>query len=235
MSMDGKVVWITGGRSGIGKAIAEAFAELNVHVILSSRDADALRAVADTMPKNVHALPCDVTDAAQVRAAVLRIAQDFGRVDVLINNAGSTVFKSFTDTSLEEFDQLHATNLRGPFLCSKEVLPGMLEQAEGYIVMINSMAALNVFQNSSVYSATKSGLKMLADCLRSEVRGRGIRVISVFPGATNTPIWPEQVRTKHAGSMMTPEDVARAVVETCTTSSRVLIEEIRLQPVGGAL
>ena len=235
MSLEGKVIWITGGRSGIGKAVAEVCAAQNAHVILSSRDADALRAVADTMPANVHALPCDVTDAGQVQAAALRIAQDFGAVDILVNNAGSTVFKSFIETSIEEFDQLHATNLRGPFLCSKAVLPGMLERGEGSIVMINSMAALNVFPNSSVYSATKSGLKMLSDCVRNEVRGSGIRVISIFPGGTNTPIWPDKVREKHAETMMTPGDVAHAVIESCTTSSRVMIEEISLQPVGGAL
>jgi 3-hydroxy acid dehydrogenase/malonic semialdehyde reductase len=235
MLIDEKIIWITGGRSGIGKAIAQSFAALGARVILSSRDADALKEVAHELGPQVHALPCDVTDAGQVQAAALRIFQDFGRVDILVNNAGSTVFKSFVETSVEEFDDLSTTNLRGPFLCSKAVLPAMLERGEGFIIMINSVAALNVFPNSSVYSATKGGLKMLADCLRAEVRAAGVRVVSIFPGATNTPIWPEKMRASHGHKMMSPGDVAEAVVASCMASPSVLYEEIIMQPVGGAI
>jgi 3-oxoacyl-[acyl-carrier protein] reductase len=156
-------------------------------------------------------------------------------VNVLVNNAGTTVFRSFMESEVQDFDALLATNLRGPFLTSKAVLPAMVERGSGTIVMINSMAALQVFPNSSLYAATKGGLKMLTDCIRGEVRASGVRVVSIFPGATNTPIWPDKVREKHGSRMMTPEDVAHAVLTACSAPDQVLFEDIVMQPIGGGI
>lgn len=235
MQFEGKTIWVTGGRSGIGRAIAAQFSERGANVVLSGRDEDGLAETARELGSLVTPMACDVSDAGQVEKTARAITDRFGSIDVLVNNAGSTVFKSFMATSIEEFDELAATNLRGPFLCSRAVLPGMLEQNEGAIVMINSMAALNVFPDSSVYSATKGGLKMLADCLRFEVRTSGVRVISIFPGATNTAIWPERLREKHSAKMMSPEDVARAVMTACEAPAGVLFEDIVMQPIGGGI
>ncbi len=235
MQFDGQTVWITGARSGIGRAIAEAFVREGAQVYISGRDANGLRDTAEEIGKAVHAITCDVTDADDVSRTCSKILEAAGRIDILINNAGSTVFKPFTDTSIEDFDRLMATNVRGPFLTSKAVLPGMIARGAGSIVMINSMAALQVFPNSSAYAGTKGGLKMLSDCLRGEVRSSGVRVLSVFPGATNTPIWPESVRKKHGDAMMTSEDVAEAVVGACAASPNVMVENIVMQPIGGPL
>ena len=235
MENESKTVWITGGRSGIGNAIAAGFVRQNATVYISSRDAGGLEEAATALGGNVHALACDVTDAEDVRAAYAQIAESHGQVDVLVNNAGATVFSSFLESEVQDFDDLLATNLRGPFLTSKAVLPAMVERGTGTIVMINSMAALQVFPNSSLYAATKGGLKMLSDCMRSEVRASGVRVISVFPGATNTPIWPDKVREKHGSRMMTAEDVAHAVLTACSAPEQVLFEDIVMQPIGGGI
>ncbi len=235
MAFEGKTVWITGGGTGIGKAIAAAFVSEGAKVVLSGRSAARIDEVAAELGNGVRAIPCDVSDANEVAAVTARIADLCGPIEVLVNNAGVTVFKPFLDTSIEEFDQLSSVNLRGPFLCSRAVLPSMIDRGGGTIVMINSMAARQVFANSSVYAATKGGLKWMADCLRLEVRKSGVRVINVHPGATNTPIWPDVVRSKHAERMMHPEDVALAILSACKAPASVMVEEIVLQPIGGTL
>jgi NAD(P)-dependent dehydrogenase (short-subunit alcohol dehydrogenase family) len=235
MEIESRTVWITGGRSGIGRAIAEGFLRQDATVYISGRNAAGLDETAAALGGTVHALQCDVTDAADVQAGYARIAGESGKVDVLVNNAGSTVFRSFMESEVQDFDALLATNLRGPFLTSKAVLPAMVERGSGTIVMINSMAALQVFPNSSLYAATKGGLKMLTDCIRGEVRASGVRVVSIFPGATNTPIWPDKVREKHGSRMMTPENVAHAVLTACSAPDQVLFEDIVMQPIGGGI
>lgn len=185
--------------------------------------------------ENLFLLPCDVADESAVHTAGQEIASRFGGVDILINNAGTTVFRPFLSSTIEDFDTLNSTNLRGPFLCTRAVLPGMLEKGKGAVVMVSSMAAVHAFPDSSVYSAGKAGLKAMADCLRLEVRKSGIRVISVFPGATYTDIWPSRVLEKHGGKMMQPEDVASAIVHACSAPNGVMYEEIFMQPIGGGL
>ncbi|MGB5075507.1 MAG: SDR family oxidoreductase [Bacteroidota bacterium] len=235
MAFEGKTVWITGGGTGIGKAIAAGFLREGAQVVLSGRTAKRIDDAAAELGSGVRAIPCDVSDKNEVAAVTARITELCGPIDILINNAGVTVFKPFLSTSVEEFDELTSVNLRGPFLTTQAVLPSMIERGGGTVVMINSMAARQVFANSSVYAATKGGLKWLADCLRLEVRGSGVRVINIHPGATNTPIWPEVVRDKHAERMMRPEDVAEAIISACKAPASIMIEEIVMQPIGGAL
>jgi NAD(P)-dependent dehydrogenase (short-subunit alcohol dehydrogenase family) len=235
MSFEGKTVWITGGGTGIGKALAAGFAREGAQVVLSGRAAKRIDDVAAEIGNGVRAIPCDVSDAGEVAAVTGRIADLCGPIDILVNNAGVTVFKPFLSTSIEEFDELAAVNLRGPFLCSRAVLPSMMERGGGTIVMINSMAALQVFPNSSIYAATKGGLKWMSDCMRLEVRKSGVRVLTVHPGATDTPIWPDPVRAKHGERMMRPDDVAGAIIAACKAPQSIMVEELVIQPIGGPL
>ena len=235
MALEGKTVWITGGGTGIGKALGAAFMREGAQVVLSGRAANRIAEVAAEIGGGVRAIPCDVSDANEVAAVTGRISELCGPIDILVNNAGVTVFKPFLSTSVEEFDELMSVNLRGPFLCTQAVLPAMIERGGGAVVMINSMAALQVFANSSVYAATKGGLKWMSDCLRLEVRKSGVRVLNVHPGATNTPIWPDPVRAKHGERMMQPDDVASAIVNALTAPPTVMVEELVIQPIGGPL
>lgn len=231
-------VWVTGAGTGIGRAVAAAFAAQGRNIALSGRNEGTLNETAEAIRfhgSDILVVPCDVSDSHSVASAHMRIREELGAVDTLVNNAGATIFRGFMDSTPEEFDQLTGTNLRGPFLCSQAVLPGMIERGAGTIVMINSVASRTVFSDSSVYSMTKSGLKMLADCLRHEVRASGIRVISVYPGATNTEIWPGKIREKHGHKMMLPEEVADVLTHACALPQSVLVEDIYMQPVGGAL
>src|SRR5512133_914272 len=163
MSTTAGVVWVTGGSSGIGEATARSFAAAGHRVVVSSRS--GLTGQPDSADRlethGIMSLPCDVTQPEAVAAAHAAIIDRHGRVDVLVNAAGVTTFRSFLETSVDDFDRIHATNLRGAFLCAKAVLPSMLERQSGMIVMVNSVAAQQVFKDSSVYASSKAGLKMM--------------------------------------------------------------------------
>jgi NAD(P)-dependent dehydrogenase (short-subunit alcohol dehydrogenase family) len=229
------IAWITGAGRGIGREIALRFARHGMRVAASARsdgDLDALRREAGDA---VLPVACDVTSEASVDAALRRIRAELGEVALLVNNAGTTVFASFLDTDPDTFDRLTAVNLRGAYLCTRAVLPAMRAAGGGSVVMINSVASRDVLPNSAVYAATKAGLKAMTDCLRLEYRREGLRFISVYPGATNTGIWPERVRAKYAGAMMTPADVADAVLQAVLLPPHATVEDLYLQPVRGPL
>lgn len=232
------VVWVTGATKGIGLAVANAFAVIGCKIVLSGRNRSQLEINAGKIiDQGGHALPlvCDVTSETSVRAAMATITKKFGGVDVLVNNAGVTVFESFEKTTVKEFDQITDTNLRGYFLTSKAVLTGMLKQKRGHIINIHSVSATTTFYNSAAYAASKAGALAMSRCLRLEVRKKGVRVIDVLPGAVETDMWEKPLRKKHHNKMMQPEDVADAVVSVYCQPQRMTTDEIVLRPVEGDL
>ncbi|HLP17450.1 MAG TPA: SDR family oxidoreductase [Bacteroidota bacterium] len=231
-------IWITGASRGIGEAAARAFAREGAHVIASGRNEEALRRTVDSIRSaggSADALCVDVTDAASVRAAHGSIVSGFGRVDVLVNNAGVTSFRKFEQTTLDEFDAIVGTNLRGYFLCTQAVLPSMLEAQRGLILNVHSVSAIETFANSSVYAASKAGSLAMMRGLRAEVRRRGVRVVDVLPGAVETAMWSESNRAKHGSKMMQPEDIADILVSLCRQPERATTDEIIVRPIGGDL
>lgn len=232
------VVWITGATKGIGLAIANAFAIIGCKVIVSGRNKTQLEINAGRIiDQGGFALPitCDVTSETSVRGAYANITKKVGDVDVLVNNAGVTIFESFEKTSIKEFDSIIATNLRGYFLCAKVVLASMLKRKKGHIINIHSVAAKDLFYNSSAYAAAKAGALAMSRNLRHEVRKKGVRVVDVLPGATETDMWNKSVRKKYHQKMLQPEDVADAVVSIYCQPQRLTTDEIVLRPVEGDL
>jgi NAD(P)-dependent dehydrogenase (short-subunit alcohol dehydrogenase family) len=158
-----------------------------------------------------------------------------GLPDVVVNNAGVTSFQTLTGTTTAEYLDIVGTNLTGPFLIARSVVPLMQRRRSGMIVNILSYAAKAVYTRSSVYGASKAGADMLMRVLREEVRSDGIRVLNVFPGAVETPMWPDRLRKKYAEQMMPVDDVARAIVQTIQLPATVMPEELVLRPQIGDL
>ncbi len=232
------VVWVTGASRGIGREIAKQFAFLGCEVCLSSRNRKRLEATAKEIIKlggRAHVFPLDVTNKKSIPYVVKQIWKKVGQVDVLINNAGITVFKTFIDTTLGEFKNIIQTNLNGPIECIKAVLPGMIKREDGWIINIVSDAVIKTIEGSSAYTASKSGLLALGKILREEVRQFNIKVVNVLPGAASTDIWHPKVRKKYSYRMMKAKSVAEAILSVYQMPDDVVVDEIVVRPVLGDL
>lgn len=232
------VVWVTGASRGIGYEVARAFAGIGAHVVVSSRNRRKLTSLVKQITKRggcATARACDVSSERSVTAAAKQILKRWGRVDVLVNNAGVTYFKSLRETTRSEFDEVIAANLRGTFLCIKAVIESMVRHRSGHIINVISVAAQKAYTKSSAYSASKAGVLALTNVLREEVRPFGIKVTAVLPGATETQMWSSSTRVKFHHRMMSAEDVARIVVSVFQAPRRAHIEEIIFRPQLGDL
>jgi short-subunit dehydrogenase len=231
-----RIVWITGASSGIGKALSEVFGSRGDTVIASARTESKLNELVRQQTTAHHTceiIKCDVQSEASVFETMKKILELHGQIDVLINNAGVTYFKDFTDTSLEEFDHIINTNLRGTFLSTKAVLPTMLQNQNGIILNILSYVVKDVYTKSAVYSSSKAGIEAMMNVLRSEVRQHGINIVNVYPGAVSTPIWRQDQREKFGNQMLTPEQVAEMLYQVSIQPLSLMVEEIILRPQGG--
>jgi NAD(P)-dependent dehydrogenase (short-subunit alcohol dehydrogenase family) len=232
-----KVAVITGGGSGIGLAMARLFAESGYSVIITGRDVKRLKhAAAKLSPdKNVvTGLPCDVRDSSSVAKLFREIGKRHSFIDVLINNAGIAHALAPADQlPVETWKEVIDTNLTGTFLVTRAALPFM--RAGGTIVNNLSVAALRPFAGMSAYNASKFGALGFTHALREDLRERGIRVVAVLPGPTDTDIWgqfwPEAPKEK----MISAETVAQAVLHAVSAPANTAIEEIRIGPAAGAL
>ena len=231
-----KVAVITGGSRGIGLALARAFAEAAYHVVILGRDAARLEQAIKDLKHGplVEGAVCDVTGAQSVAKAFREIAGKHASIDVLVNNAGiAHALAPVADLPVETWKQVIDTNLTGMFLVTRAALP--LMRAGGTIVNNLSVAAVQPFAGMSAYNASKFGAMGFTQALREEMRKKGIRVLALLPGATDTDIWqqfwPEAPREK----MVSPDTVARAVVHAAAAPSNTAIEEIRIGPAAGTL
>lgn len=237
--MTGKrVIWITGASSGIGYALAELFAERGDMVIASSRTESNLsqlqRQISDSGGSCGLAV-CDVTSESSVSQAAKKILATYGRINVLINNAGITSFKEFRHTGVEEFDRLIATNLRGIFLVTQTVLPTMLQARSGLVMTVLSFVVKEVFTKSAAYSASKAGAEAMMNVLRAEVRQQGVNIVNIYPGAVATPIWHPKQLEKYQEQMLQPKQIAEMVYQISIQNPSLMVEEVVLRPRGGNL
>src|SRR3954471_5690830 len=211
--LSGQVAVVTGGAKGIGLAISEALAAEGAKVVLFGRDRAALRHATSVLGKYGNpVLPVegDVTQEISVIALFEEVRRRFGRVDILINNAGIAPGGSVEETHLDIWRKTLDTNLTGTFLCCRAALP--LMKAGGSIVNNLSIVAEVAFPNSGAYSASKHGALGFTNVLRLEVRKRGIRVIALVAGAVDTNIWEQFWPDAPRAKMMLPETVAATLI-----------------------
>lgn len=232
-----RIALITGATRGIGLAIARALASEGCNLIVTGRDEKTLNQTSRELLRHkirVLAHPCDVRDPHSVDALFRAIRRDFRRLDILINNAGI----AHSNLPVERlpypvWKDVLATNLDGMFLITQASLVMMKRGAA--IVNNLSIAATRVFAGTAAYNASKHAALGLTDTLREELRPRGIRVIGLLPGATDTAIWttlwPEAPRRK----MMSPETVAQAVVAAIFLPPNATVETLEILPTSGTL
>ncbi len=240
MTSDQKRAIITGASSGIGKATAIAFAKAGIDVILIGRSLDQLKetaSAAKAVGVEAKFYVVDLAKVEQVKDKISAIASEVGRVDILVNNAGMGYTNTLEETPLEDWQEVINLNLTSPFQCILGVLPQMRNQSSGIIVNIASIVAATPFPGWGAYSVSKAGLVALAKTLTAEERDNGIRVVTISPGAVNTPVW--DTKTVNAdlnrSAMLSPETVAQSILHTVLLPPEALIEELTITPSAGTL
>jgi 3-oxoacyl-[acyl-carrier protein] reductase len=241
---EGRVAVVTGGSRGIGAAVARRLAGEGARVVVAYREAedDAATVVDDitTAGGEALAVQVDVTDEASVRALVRQVVRATGGVDILVANAGAVRDQLVGAMTLEQWETVVDTNLLGPFLCIREVLPFMMRKRAGTVVCISSIAAVKAGRGHVNYVASKGGINAMVKSLAVELAPKNIRVNAVAPGVILTEM-SERVR-HHAGDVIldqiplkrfgVPDDVARAVCFVASDEADYITGEI-LHVTGG--
>ena len=236
--LDGRTAIVTGGGSGIGRAICRRFASDGASVVVADLVGERAEEVAAEV--GGRAVQADVTAAADV----VRMAAEAGRVDVLVNNAGGGMADDLLEIDEDEWDADVELNLKSAYLCSKAVLPGMIEHGSGVIVNIVSVNGLAFFANEP-YSAAKAGLISLTRSMATRYGRHGVRAVAIAPGTIRTPIWQERVDREPAiferlvrwyplRRVGEPEDVAAAAAFLASDDAGWITGEV-LRVDGGLL
>ncbi|MFD0961428.1 SDR family NAD(P)-dependent oxidoreductase [Paenibacillus chungangensis] len=215
--LNGTIVWITGASSGIGAKTAALLAQRGAIPILTGRNEQKLREHTARIGERCSYYVMDVTDDRQVQATAEAIIERYGRIDILLNNAGYGEFLNFEDMPVERFQAMMETNYMGIVRCAKAALPYMQRQGGGHIVNIASMAGKFASAKSSAYSATKHAVLGLTNAMRMELRPQGIHVSAVNPGPIDTDFFSLADPEGHYVNnikwfMMKPDYVALCIV-----------------------
>lgn len=235
-SLAQRTALITGAGSGLGAALARSLFNAGARVVLADLAADRAKRVAleiDPEGQRTLAVACDVAQADSAGHAVKQATEHFGGLDVLVNNAGTDVTTDLESLSIEDWDRVLATNLRGPFLLSKAALQALRAGdggRGGHIVNIASTASRRAWANASAYHASKWGLVGLSQALYAELRSQGIRVSSVVVGGMKTPFLLDRFKDIDTSKLQDPANVADAVRFVLTMPRESIIPEIMVLP-----
>lgn len=240
-ALEGQTVLVTGASSGLGRASALAFAQAGADVALlarSERDLQEVAADVKGLGRRALVLPTDLSDETAIVSATEQVVRDFGRVDVLLNNAGTDVPGAVKDLSVSDWDRVLAVNLRAPFLLAKAVFPTMQAQGYGTIINVSSVAGKRGWANAAAYCAAKFGLTGFTQALHAEGKVHGIRALVVYPGAmaTNWGDWTPEARSGDAqaeppaSEALAPEVAAAFFVWLATAPRTVVMTETVIMP-----
>jgi NAD(P)-dependent dehydrogenase (short-subunit alcohol dehydrogenase family) len=238
--LKGKVAVVTGASRGIGYAVARSLAAEGAQVIITARELTTLTNSATKLRKelgteaNIVAMVCDVRIPQSVGALFAMVKRRYGRVDVLVNNAGiSQPATPLEQTSLEMWRDNLDTNLTGTFLCTRAAVP--LMEAGATIINNLSVAAKQTFPNFYAYTAAKTGALGFTLSLRAEMMARGIRVTALMPGATDTDIWQQIMPDAPRHHMIDVECVAQAVLYAVLLPPTANLSELVVTPIEGGV
>jgi NAD(P)-dependent dehydrogenase (short-subunit alcohol dehydrogenase family) len=227
--LDGKIAVITGAGRGIGRVIAQTLAANGAQIIAAARtseEIDSLTAEITDAGGNARAVQTDITNETSVLDLFKTIDNEFGRVDILINNAGMGVFSHLVDCTSEDFDRIMAVNAGGTFLCSREALKRMIPQKSGYIINISSVLGIRAYVNQGAYTAAKHAVMGLTKTLAIEGQPHNIRVSAVLPGGVNTEMIAQSRPDLNPDELLEPEDIAGAVTYLLNLSDKASVDQI---------
>ena len=233
-SLAGRMAVVTGASSGIGRAIAEELAARGASLCLIGRRPEALQGIAPGLGNEARKLiyQVDLGLARDIEALPASLRHDGGAADILVHSAGIISLGDFDDAPMEDFDRQINVNLKAPYLLTQALLP-QLKSHRGHVVFINSSAGVCAVPGSGPYSASKHGLKGLADSLRAEVNGQ-VRVTSVFAGNTATPMQASlhaaRGRVYDPETLIQPQDVASVVCHALSLPQTVELTDVHIRP-----
>jgi short-subunit dehydrogenase len=234
----GQTALVSGASRGIGRAIARAFAREGARVALLARDAAALDEVVGEIRGSggeAWAVAGDAADEATAARAVQATRDRFGRLDCLVVAQGTGTFGPVETSRLADWEEMLRANLTATYLLCRAALPGMLEAGRGTIVAVVSLAAIRAIPGCAAYTASKAGVLGFTRALAAEVRGRGVRVAAVCPGAVDTPFWDAIPGSPDRARMLRPEAVAEAALLVAVQPPEAFVEEVVLAPTPGVL
>lgn len=235
--VDDRVAIVTGGTRGIGRAIVEALVAAGLRVAVCGRTARAVSRTAEEL--DAHAprdaprpraigVPCDVARHEDCRRLIEETVARFGRLDVLINNAGVGTYANVAELAVEEWDAVIGTNLNGVFYCTREAVPHLRRAGGGWIINIGSLAGKNAFAGGAAYNASKFGLIGFSEAVMQDLRYDGIRVSCIMPGSVATEFGG--VAASGRDWKILPEDVARIVTDLLAFPARTLPSRVEVRP-----
>ena len=232
MARGERVALVTGGTRGIGEAIARRLVADGFSVAISGRTEDSAGKAVERLRKDgltVRGFAADARNEQEQKALIERVGHEFGRLDVLVNNAGIGDFESVEKISPERFRSVVETNLFGPFYAIHYAAPLMKKGGGGFIVNIGSLAAVNAFAGGAAYNASKFGLLGLSDAAMLDLRHEGIRIAIVLPGSVASE-FSHSHRSKETSWMLAVEDVAQAVSDLVRYPDRAIASRLDLRP-----
>ena len=234
-SLHGKIAIVTGASSGIGRAVAYEFASNGVKQVLTARSKDRLSALAEDLDTEAIVVPADMTSPKDIRLIVERAIAEFGRIDILLANAGIYISGDVIDGEPDAWDQLISTNVTGVFRLVHAVLPHMVSRRAGDILVTSSISGHQAIQWEPIYSASKHAIQSFVHGVRRQLLTTGVRVGAVAPGMVLNELWglidPVEIDQKEeAGAGLRSEDVAEAIVFMLTRPQNVTIRDLVMLP-----
>jgi NAD(P)-dependent dehydrogenase (short-subunit alcohol dehydrogenase family) len=233
--LKGKVVLVTGGGRGLGEAISHTLSSAGASVVVADiRDDLAHKVSGEVQANGFQALPLvlDITSEEQAQTAIDKIVSQYGRLDALINNAGTDLTVSIEELAIKDWDRILAVNLRAPFILSKFVLPVMKQQGSGHIINIASTASKRAWANASAYHASKWGLLGFSHALHVEARPYNIKVTALIAGGMQTPFLLDRFPDIDVSKLQDPKNVAATIRFLLSTPEGTVIPEMTVLPLG---
>lgn len=225
---------VTGGSTGIGLATATRLARAGCRVAICARSAEPLeeagRAIRAAGAESLT-VQADITNESDVDRLNETVSDAWGGADILVNNAGIGVFGSILDLDVTDYDAVFAVNVRGLFLCTRAFAPDMVDQRDGVIVNVASLAGKNTFAGGAVYSASKHAVMGMSKSMMLDLRPHGVRVLTVCPGTVYTPFFDGTDVQPDESKALRPEDVAEMIEHAVRMSDRGTISEFEIRPV----